>query len=259
MEGEGQAVTDEILSNKAITSGFTINEKPPRSLTTLEVVGFVLSGGYFAAILIYAFTSSQPILALKADAFATFLSGVFAPVAFLWLVLGFKQQGIELQNSAKALYIQGEELRNSVEEQRRLVAISREQLEAEAKAREAAESAAEKAAQPVLTMGEPTKEEKEGFVEYSMPIRSGGPTISYVVVEKGDEPIAKFPFIMPGETVNFKWSLPYNVNQASFQVLIYYFDNRRNERRQYFWINNVNELDPNATEPMYEAGERMYL
>jgi hypothetical protein len=41
------------------------------------------------------------MLAMKPEEFATFLSGVFAPLAFLWLVLGFRQQGDELKNSAE--------------------------------------------------------------------------------------------------------------------------------------------------------------
>jgi hypothetical protein len=57
-----------------------------------------------------------------------FLAGCFAPLAFLWLVLGFFQQGDELRNSVAALHLQGEELRNSVEQQKQLVEVTREQL-----------------------------------------------------------------------------------------------------------------------------------
>lgn len=60
-----------------------------------------------------------------------FLAGVFGPVAILWLVLGFLQQGIELRQNAKALELQAEELKNSVEQQRQLVAATRSQVEAE--------------------------------------------------------------------------------------------------------------------------------
>jgi len=64
---------------------------------------------------------------MKPDEFATFLAGVFGPLAFLWLVLGFFQQGAELRHSADALWLQGQELQNSVEQQRNLVEVTREQ------------------------------------------------------------------------------------------------------------------------------------
>lgn len=50
-----------------------------------------------------------------------FMAGVFAPHAFLWLVLGYRQQGIELRQNSEALHKQAEELKNSGEQQRQLV------------------------------------------------------------------------------------------------------------------------------------------
>ncbi len=46
-----------------------------------------------------------------------FLAGVFSPLAFLWLVLGFIQQGIELRVSSESLKLQTEELGRSVAQQ----------------------------------------------------------------------------------------------------------------------------------------------
>ena len=63
-----------------------------------------------------------------------FLAGFFAPLAFLWLVLGYLQQGEELQHSTRALQLQAEELRNSVEQQRELVEVTRQQLESDREA-----------------------------------------------------------------------------------------------------------------------------
>lgn len=56
-----------------------------------------------------------------------FLAGAFSPLAFLWLVLGFLQQGEELQESRKALHLQAEELRHSVEQQRQMVEVARQE------------------------------------------------------------------------------------------------------------------------------------
>ncbi|MCY1446746.1 hypothetical protein D9M71_633330 [compost metagenome] len=65
-----------------------------------------------------------------------FLAGAFGPLAILWLVLGFFQQGIELRQGTAALNFQGEELRNSVEQQRKLASISLQALELEHKERQ---------------------------------------------------------------------------------------------------------------------------
>lgn len=72
--------------------------------------------------------------ALTLNEWGDFYAGVFAPLAFLWLVLGYLQQGEELRNSGRALHLQAEELKNSVEQQSRLVDVSRKQLEQEIQA-----------------------------------------------------------------------------------------------------------------------------
>jgi len=60
-----------------------------------------------------------------------FLAGAFGPLAILWLVLGYFQQGIELRQNSEALHLQAAELKNSVEQQTILANVARSQLEAE--------------------------------------------------------------------------------------------------------------------------------
>lgn len=48
------------------------------------------------------------------NALGDFAAGVFAPLAFLWLVLGYLQQGEDLQHSTEALKLQARELSQSV-------------------------------------------------------------------------------------------------------------------------------------------------
>lgn len=57
-----------------------------------------------------------------------FLAGAFSPLAFLWLVLGYRQQGRELAHSSEALTLQTKELAASVDQQRALVIAQKEQL-----------------------------------------------------------------------------------------------------------------------------------
>ena len=59
-----------------------------------------------------------------------FLAGIFAPIAFFWLVLGYIQQAKQLEQNTQALKqqeqalrVQVSELRESIEQQRKLVQI----------------------------------------------------------------------------------------------------------------------------------------
>ena len=90
-------------------------------------------------------TKPHPV---ELNAWGDFFSGFFAPLAFLWLVLGYLQQGEELQHSTKALMLQAEELRNSVEQQSQLVAVSREQMKQEFEALEEERERRRDAARP---------------------------------------------------------------------------------------------------------------
>ncbi|WP_143516488.1 hypothetical protein [Pseudomonas sp. B14(2017)] len=58
--------------------------------------------------------------AMELNSIGDFLAGVFSPLAFLWLVLGFIQQGLELRISSDALKLQAQELRESVTQQTEL-------------------------------------------------------------------------------------------------------------------------------------------
>ncbi|MDX2210775.1 MAG: hypothetical protein SFV20_10510 [Sphingopyxis sp.] len=94
---------------------------------------------YLGALGMYAFAMRANFLAMHPNEFGDFLAGAFSPLAFFWLVLGYIQQGEELKNSADALWLQGHELQNSVEQQRELVQVTREQLAHERQATKDAE------------------------------------------------------------------------------------------------------------------------
>lgn len=48
-----------------------------------------------------------------------FLAGVFAPIAFLWLVLGYRQQGEALRKQSQSLELQVKEFKNFVDLERK--------------------------------------------------------------------------------------------------------------------------------------------
>ena len=72
-----------------------------------------------------------------------FLAGIFAPVAFLWLVLGYVQQGKQLEQNIKALeqqeqalQLQIDEMKESIKQQKNVVLLlNREREEAKSKVR----------------------------------------------------------------------------------------------------------------------------
>lgn len=86
-----------------------------------EIVGGVLTGLYLMLIAALVYCKWDTVPDLKLSDFGDFLAGVFGPVAFLWLVLGYLQQGRELRISSEALQMQAKELRESVEQQAALV------------------------------------------------------------------------------------------------------------------------------------------
>lgn len=65
-----------------------------------------------------------------------FLAGIVAPIAFLWLILGYVQQGKQLEQNTKALeqqeralQLQIQEMKESVEYQKQLGEIQKIQLQ----------------------------------------------------------------------------------------------------------------------------------
>lgn len=66
-----------------------------------------------------------------------FLAGIVAPIAFLWLILGYVQQGKQLEQNTKALeqqekalQLQINEMRESTRQQTKLAKIQKQRLEA---------------------------------------------------------------------------------------------------------------------------------
>ncbi|SFO18962.1 hypothetical protein SAMN05428984_2627 [Sphingomonas sp. OK281] len=192
---------------------------------------------YVVGLGIYSVSEWPNMLIMKPDEFATFLSGVFAPLAFLWLVLGFRQQGDELQNSARALWLQGEELRNSVEQQRQLVEVSREQLACEAAERVRTEQAAESAAQPRLTVGPAGGSYfGDGRRVLTISVTSGGPTCTDARMLLNAADVARTQVLVEGGRLEtqVEYLSPAEVEPAN--ILVQYNDLRGNPRQQRFLI-----------------------
>lgn len=89
------------------------------SITVVWVAGFVW----------YVLANWSKVAGMEPNALGDMLAGAFGPVAFLWLVLGYLQQGEELQQNTAALAEQANELRRQVKQQEALVAAAEQQAE----------------------------------------------------------------------------------------------------------------------------------
>lgn len=107
-------------------------------------IGYWVSLAYIGLLLSYIIYNWSKLSCIPPNELGDFTAGAFGPLAILWLVLGYFQQGDELKQNTTALKDQADRLAESVLQQEQLVAISREQFE-EAK-REARREAARLAA-----------------------------------------------------------------------------------------------------------------
>lgn len=102
-----------------------------RSLT----IGVIVTAIWIAIIVfIYLFTGLEHPKSL--NELGDFLAGVFAPIAFFWLILGYMQQGKQLEQNTKALeqqeialQLQIDEMREGIKQQVELVQFQRQQLD----------------------------------------------------------------------------------------------------------------------------------
>lgn len=95
----------------------------------LTWVGISITLFYLAAVVVLGWAKWGSFFGMELNAIGDFLAGVVGPLALLWLILGYFQQGEELRLSTAALAQQAEELRQSVEHQRELVEVTKQQVQ----------------------------------------------------------------------------------------------------------------------------------
>lgn len=72
---------------------------------------------YMGIIVLVMAAKHDSLFDLELNELGDFLAGAFGPIAFLWLVLGYIQQGAELRQGTEALLLQATELNSSVKQQ----------------------------------------------------------------------------------------------------------------------------------------------
>lgn len=141
-----------------------------------------------------------------------FLAGAFGPLAILWLVLGFFQQGIELRQGTAALNLQGDELKNAVEQQRLLADVSLKTLEHEREARREEAIRYRQSLRPILHLQGGNVEFKDGYWIVECRLFNDGAQIYSLtlVLNNGEHAhhFATFRELDRGESVDFKFRWP---------------------------------------------------
>jgi hypothetical protein len=81
----------------------------------LAIIGIIITAGYLLFSWLLVGDRLGTLQTMELNAVGDFLAGAFGPLAILWLVLGFFQQGIELRQGTAALNLQAKELKASVD------------------------------------------------------------------------------------------------------------------------------------------------
>ncbi|AEJ13441.1 hypothetical protein PPS_2892 [Pseudomonas putida S16] len=115
-------------------------------------IGTAITVVYLFAMFVLVCVRSGQVVTMPLNEVGDFLAGAFGPVAFLWLVLGFLQQGDELRQGTEALRLQATELQNSVAQQKVMADVALEQKEHQRTAQEAQRVRREKEIQVELTL-----------------------------------------------------------------------------------------------------------
>jgi hypothetical protein len=142
--------------------------------STFAILGSII---WLVIVCLYFGLQIEKFSSLKPNEIGDFFAGVFAPLALLWLVVGYYQQGEELRNSAKALNLQAQELHDSVLQQKELVLVNREQLNIAAESNLMTHESLLRAAKPLLRVYDYTPTVHGGaFTALNLQIvNSGGP------------------------------------------------------------------------------------
>lgn len=207
-----------------------------KSANRIFWTGVVLTSLWVFGLVVWWWDRANELTVLEANAFGDFLAGICAPVAFLWLVLGFWQQGQELRNSSSALWMQMRELQNSVKAQNDLVGATRSLRDVEREIADQNAIETDRAARPIFSItraGGMTLSDSRDLYQYSFSIRNSGADAADVKIESGGRLLKSIGTLNRGASQPFK-IVAAREEPVSHEISVSYYD-ARNIRREEAW------------------------
>lgn len=177
----------------------------------MTLFGIITTVLYVALVVFLRWSSLPELHTMPLNEFGDFFAGVFGPLMLFWLILGYVQQQVELRQNTKALELQSDELRKSVDQHRDLVKATKLQVETERKSLEMETAKALKETQPAFSIVAAGAASKQAIkVAYRIILENKGQTASGVVVKT--EPNIKqinarkmLPYLGAGGSMELVW------------------------------------------------------
>lgn len=220
-----------------------------------EILGGLVTGVYLVGVATLVYWKHTTIPDLELNEIGDFLAGVFGPVAFLWLVLGYLQQGRELKLSSEALQLQAQELKNSVEQQKELVDITKLQVESEMNRLRSIQERREKDIMPELfaRVDGTVHMGQQCFLELN--IGNDGATIFKAAIDFGGDLSGLNIFIPEWPKGKFQqFSIKFDLDNPAIEetITIAYKDADHNTKAAYFDIRRV-DISGESELPEFEV------
>ncbi len=242
------------VTNESDTSDIRLMSRSTRigSAITLFWLAFMIW------MIIDDWTKAQ---ALGLNEWGDVFAGFFAPLAFLWLVLGFLQQGTELRISSNALQLQAQELSASVQQQQEMVRVAQQSYDADLELYLRQRAADPTSIEPLFVFNQ---------IEKAVTAANGGVTIPLVIANQGgtatalrfkfdatlpEVPLDELPVLARGAEHAFGLTVPKGLSSISMTVS--YADARGSRSERRFQINL--QSDPDSQVRVVRSGIRLCM
>lgn len=150
---------------------------------TLTRIGISVTLLYLAAVVVLGWSKWNGFLNMELNEIGDFLAGAVGPLALLWLILGYFQQGQELRLSTEALRQQADELKQSVEHQQALVEVTKRQVDVQLEAFAEERKKERDALRPKMSLQAGGRTVSGGITEAQFTLENYGYRATEVVVE----------------------------------------------------------------------------
>jgi uncharacterized membrane protein len=94
----------------------------------MDIIGKILTIIWVLIVSFILYLKNDSLVTLSLNEWGDFLAGVTAPMAFLWLIIGYLLQRHELENNTEALRLQVKEMVETSEHHRESVALQKIEL-----------------------------------------------------------------------------------------------------------------------------------